>query len=81
VLAYQAVLATGGRAVAFINLNTAAARTVRYAVPPGLGGALRTWTYRAGDQDPANSTITTSTAHAASAITLPAESITIIETR
>jgi hypothetical protein len=82
VLAYQSVLPGGKLAVAFINTNTSAAQQVRFHAP--LFGTLRTWSYSAGDQNSANSNIVTGTAPAASfahGITLPAESMTILETQ
>jgi hypothetical protein len=82
VLAYQSLLPGGKHAVAFINTNTSAAEKVTFHAP--LLGSLRTWSYSAGNQNAANSNIITGTASAASfahGITLPAESMTILETR
>ena len=82
VLAYQALLPGGKFAVAFINTNTSSAETVTFRAP--LFGTLRTWSYSAGDQNPTNSNIVTGTASAASlagGITLPAESMMILQTR
>jgi hypothetical protein len=82
VLGYQALVPGGKYTVAFINTNTSSAETVRFHAP--LSGTLRTWSYSAGNQNAANSTIVTGTAAAASVaggITLPAESITILQTR
>jgi len=82
VLAYQSILPGGKLAVAFINTNTSAAQQVRFHAP--LFGTLRTWSYSAGDQNSANSNIVTGTAPAASfahGITLPAESMTSLETQ
>ena len=81
VLGYQA-LGAGKYTVAFINTNTSSAETVRFHAP--LFGTLRTWSYSAGDQNATNSNIVTGTASAASVaggITLPAESMTILQTR
>jgi hypothetical protein len=82
VLGYQALVPGGKYAVAFINTNTSSAATVRFRAP--LFGTLRTWSYSAGDQNATNSNIVTGTASAASVaggITLPAASITILQTR
>ena len=81
VLAYQSLLPGGKRAVAFINTNTSSAEKVTFHAP--LLGTLRTWSYSAGNQNSANSNIVTGTAPVASfahGITLPAESMTILET-
>src|SRR5215469_10816664 len=82
VLAFQSILPGGKVTVAFINTNTSSAQTVAFRAP--LFGTLRTWSYSAGNQDAANSTIVTGTAPAssvASGITLPAESMTILQTQ
>jgi len=82
VLAYQALLPGGKFAVAFINTNTSSAQTVTFHAP--LFGTLRTWSYSAADQNSTNSTIvtgTTSAALLAGGITLPAESMMILQTR
>jgi hypothetical protein len=84
VLAYESVLPGGRHAVAFINTNTSAAQTVTFQPYAGLFGTLQTWSYSAGTQNAANSDIVTGTTTASSVangITLPAESMTILETR
>jgi hypothetical protein len=84
VLAYESVLPDGKHAVAFINTNTSAAKTVTFKPWAGLSGTLRTWSYSAGNQNVTDSDIVTGTTSArsvASGITLPAESMTIFETR
>jgi hypothetical protein len=81
VLAYQSVLPDGKNAVAFINLNTSAARTVKFSPPGGLSGTLRSWTYSAGNQNGTESKIVTRTRSAGSRVTLPAESVTVLETQ
>ena len=84
VLAYESVLPGGKHAVAFINTNTSAAQTVTFRPWAGLFGTLQTWSYSAGNQNAANSNIVTGTTSAGSVakgITLPAESMTILETR
>ena len=81
-LAYQSLLPGGKVAVALINTNTGSAEKVTFRAP--LLGALRTWSYSAGNQNSANSNIITGTAPAASfahGITLPAESVTVLETQ
>ena len=68
--------------MAFINTNTSAAEKVTFRAP--LLGTLRTWSYSAGNQNSANSNIVTGTAPSASfahGITLPAESLTVLETQ
>ena len=80
VLAYQAQLPDGKHAVAFINTNTTSAETVTFHAP--LSGKLQTWSYSAGNQNATNSNIVTGTTSAASVaggITLPAESMTILQ--
>jgi hypothetical protein len=80
VLAYQSTLPDGKHAVAFINTNTSSAEKVSFQAP--LSGTLRTWSYSAGDQNSSNSDIVTGTTSAASVsggVTLPAESMTILE--
>jgi hypothetical protein len=81
VLAYQSLLPGGKRAVAFINTNTGSAETVRFDARL-LSGELQTWTYSAGNQNGSDSNIVQGTASAsslASGITLPAESMVILE--
>ena len=82
VLAYQALLPSGKYTVAFINTNTSAAKAVTFHAP--LSGTLQTWSYGAGNQNATNSNIVTGTTPAsavAGSITLPAESMTILQTR
>jgi hypothetical protein len=82
VLAYRSLLPGGKLAVAFINTNTASPQTVRLNSDGSLSGQLRTWTYSAGNQNATNSNIVQGTANAsslASGITLPAESMVILE--
>jgi hypothetical protein len=81
VIAYQALLPDGQEAVAFINTNTSSAETVRFSPVVRLSGELQTWSYSAGDQNAANSTIVQGTASAASVATLPPESLLILETQ
>ncbi|HEX3923289.1 MAG TPA: hypothetical protein VHY31_13460 [Streptosporangiaceae bacterium] len=83
VLGYRSFLPGGSQAVAFLNTSTASAQTVRFASGT-LGGQLRTWTYSAGDQNATDSNIVAGTASASSlaaGITLPAESMVILEGR
>ena len=82
VLAYQSLEPGLKYAVAFINTNTSSAETVSFRAP--LFGTLKTWSYSAGNQNPANSNIvmgTTPAASVAGGITLPPESMTILETQ
>jgi hypothetical protein len=84
VLAYQSVLPDGKHAVAFINLDTSAAHTVTFSAPDGLSGTLNSFSYSAGAQTANQSRVvagTTSAASIASGISLPAESITVLETQ
>jgi hypothetical protein len=82
VLAYQSLLPGGKEAVAFINTNTSSAQTVQFHAAFPLSGELRTWTYSAGNQNATDSTIVQGTASRSSlagGITLPAESMVILE--
>ncbi|HEY1623421.1 MAG TPA: hypothetical protein VGG16_06445 [Streptosporangiaceae bacterium] len=82
VLAYQSLLPGGKEAVAFINTNTNSAQTVRFHAARPLSGEPRTWTYSAGNQNATDSTIaqgTVSASSLANGITLPAESMVILE--
>jgi hypothetical protein len=84
VLAYQSRLPGGQEAVAFINTNTSSAETVGFRPDAPLQGQLSTWTYSAANQNAANSNIVTGTASASSlahGITLPAESMVILESQ
>ena len=84
VLAYQARLPGGQEAVAFINTNTSSAETVNFRADTPLRGQLRTWTYNAANQNASDSTIAQGTANASSlghGITLPAESMVILESQ
>jgi hypothetical protein len=84
VLAYESVLPDGKHAVAFINTSTSSAKTVTFKPWAGLSGTLQTWSYSAGNQNASDSNIVTGTTSArsvASGITVPAESMTIFETR
>jgi hypothetical protein len=81
VLAFQSVLPDGQVAVALINTNTATPEKV--TVGSSLAGSLATRSYSAGDQNAANSRIvagTTTAAAVAGGITLPAESIVVLNT-
>jgi len=83
VLGYRSVLPGGNKAVAFLNTAAGAAQTVRFASGT-LRGQLRTWTYSAGDQNATDSNIVPGTASASSlaaGITLPPESMVILEGR
>jgi hypothetical protein len=82
VLAYQSRLPGGQEAVAFINTNTASAQTVSFRPGTPLYGQLRTWTYTAANQNATDSTIVQGTTNASSlahGITLPPESMVILE--
>jgi hypothetical protein len=84
VLAYQARLPGGQEAVAFINTNTSSAETVNFRADSPLRGQLQTWTYAAANQNASNSNIVQGTASASSlghGITLPAESMVILESQ
>jgi hypothetical protein len=84
VLAYESVLPTGRHAVALINTSTSSARTVTFTTFAGLHGTLSTSGYSAGNQNADNSNIvagTTPASSVANGITLPAESVTILQTR
>jgi hypothetical protein len=82
VLAYQSRLPGGQEAVAFLNTNTSSAQTVSFRAP--LRGQLKTWTYTAANQNTTDSTIvqgTTSASSLAHGITLPPESMIILQTQ
>jgi hypothetical protein len=80
VLAFQSVLPDGQVAVALINTDTA--RSEKVKVSTSLAGNLTTESYSAGDQKTTNlTTVTAATTESAIAggITLPAESILVLE--
>jgi hypothetical protein len=79
VLAFQSALPSGGHAVAFINTDTKSARTVTFHLSDALSGTLRTWRY--GSHTGKLSTGTVSAASVSGHITVPAESIVVLETR
>jgi hypothetical protein len=91
VLAYQSWLPDGRHAVAFINLDPGAARTVTFPTVPGLTGTLDYLTgtldylsYSAGAQNATGSTIDTGTTpehSVAGHIGLPPESVTVLQTQ
>lgn len=84
VLAFQSALPNGTHAVALINTNAGSARTVTFRASGVLSGMLSTWSYSAKKQNPTNSAIVTGTSSAAAVaegITLPAESIMVLQTR
>lgn len=83
VLAFESVLPDGKHAVAFLNTSMSSADTVTFRPHAALFGTLRTWSYSAANQDSTNSVIVTGTTSATSVargITLPAESMTILQT-
>jgi len=83
ILAYQSRLPDGRQAVAFINTNTTSAEHVTFRPGAPLAGPLTTWTYSAAGQNADNSNIVQGTASGysyARGITLPAESMVILET-
>ena len=84
VLAFQSRLPGGQEAVAFLNTNTSAAQKVTFRPAEPLSGQLRTWTYSAGNQNATNSAIVQGTASSSSlahGITLPPESMVVLEAR
>jgi hypothetical protein len=84
ILAYRSVLPGGQEAVAFINTNTSSSQTVTFQAGLPLTGQLRTWTYSEASQNSTNSNIVQGTVGAASVahgISLPAESMVILESR
>jgi hypothetical protein len=83
VLGFSSVLVSGKRAVAFLNLSTAASQKVTYAAPPGLSGIVQSSSYSAGKQNSSNSLVvsgSTSVSVGVNSVTLPPESITVLET-
>jgi hypothetical protein len=84
VLAYQSRLSAGTEAVAFINTNTSSAETVSFRPGVPLRDQLRTWTYSAASQNATDSAIVQGTMNASSlaqGITLPPESMVVLESR
>jgi hypothetical protein len=84
VLAFQSLLSGGKEAVAFVNTNTSSAETVAFRSRLPLSGQLQTLTYSAGIQNATDSDIvqtTTSTVSPLRSVTLPAESMVIIESQ
>jgi hypothetical protein len=82
VLAYRSLLPGGKTAVAYLNTNTGASKTVRFDPGVPLSGQLRTWAYSAGNQNATDSNIVQGTASAPSlahGITIPPESMVILE--
>jgi hypothetical protein len=80
-LAFQSLLPNGQVAVALINTSTSAPEKV--SVATSLTGNLTTLSYSAGDQNAANTKIvagTTTAGAVAGGVTLPAESILVLET-
>ena len=84
VLAFQSSLPGGHEAVAFLNTNTSSAQTVSFRPATPMHGQLQTWTYSAGNQNATNSAIVQGTASSSSlahGISLPPESMVILEAR
>jgi hypothetical protein len=75
ILAFRSVLASGRQAEAFINLSTTASEQA-LSVPGLRSGLLTEWQY--SNQDPA---IFTQVAKARRHVTLPPESVTVLEAR
>jgi hypothetical protein len=83
VLAYASRLPGGAEALAFLNTNTSSAETVSFRPAAPLSGQLHTWTYSAGDQNATDSNIVQGTTSATSlghGLSLPPESMVILET-
>jgi hypothetical protein len=81
VLGFQSVLPNGQVAVALINTNTSAQKKV--TVGTSLTGNLSTTSYSAGNQNATNTKTvagTTTAVAVAGGVTLPAESILVLET-
>jgi len=84
VLAFQSSLPGGKHAIALLNLDTSASQTVTFSAPAGLSGTLRSSVYSAATQNATNSNVVTTTTPASalpSGVTLPAESITVLQTQ
>jgi hypothetical protein len=82
VIAWQSQLPGGAEAVALLNTNTSSSETVTFRPLQPLVGQLETWSYSAGTQDATNSEIvrtTTAASSLSSGITLPAESLVVLE--
>ncbi len=83
VLAYQALLPGGKRAVALLNTNASTAETLTFHPARPLTGEVHTWTYSAAGQNATSSAITQASLGSgalAHGITLAAESMMILET-
>ena len=83
VLAFQASLADGKHAVAFVSVNTQSPEKVKFRPVDGLAGTLRKWSYSAASQKSRISDIITGTGVATTItndLRLPAESIVVLET-
>jgi hypothetical protein len=79
ILAFQSALPDGKHAIALINTDTNSPRTITFQPSTPLSGTLRTWNYGANAYR-----MITGTASAASvsrSITLPAESMIVLETK
>jgi hypothetical protein len=82
VLAYRSLLPGGSEAVAFLNASTSSPETVTFHPGVPLRGQLRSWTYSEADQNATDSNIVQGAVSASSlagGITLPAESMVILE--
>ncbi|MDA8301154.1 MAG: hypothetical protein M0005_06335, partial [Actinomycetota bacterium] len=82
VMAWQSRLPRGGEAVALLNTNTSASETVTFGPVPPLVGQLETWSYSAGVQNSTDSEVvkgTTSATSLAKGLTLPPESLVVLE--
>jgi hypothetical protein len=81
-LGFSSTLASGRHAVAFLNLSTTASQKVTYTAPSGLSGAVQSSSYSAGNQNSSNSLIasgSTSVSSGVNSVTLPPESITVLQ--
>ena len=82
VLAFQSRLPDGHCALAFINTNSTSAETVTVQPNLALFGQLSSWTYSAGNQNSTDSNIVQGAVSSSSishGITLPAESMVVLE--
>jgi hypothetical protein len=82
VIAWQSQLPDGAEAVALLNTNTSSPETVTFRPLRPLVGQLETWSYSAGTQNATNSEIVQGTTAAGSlsgGVTLPAESLVVLE--
>jgi hypothetical protein len=84
VLGFRSTLPSGKHAVAFININARSSEKVTFQPDDGLSGMLKLWRYSEADQNSNNSKVLTgmiATTSVESGVSLPAESVVVLETQ